>query len=218
MRRGSRPPESCCATDRDRRRIGRMGSFVCLRRLPAVRLAAQIPEPRDQQLRDHARPARWSGRSWTGWPRAIVRPPGPAATGAVDAARIDRDVPESADRSPPDELSGPASRARCPSLGRRRALLREHHFRRRTSSGLNRSRALLADVDAALRQIDSSLGAIPAVNPAAAFHLQDIARLLPVMNAVFDAIDADLGRPATVPIPRRPPGAVRSAGRRGERA
>src|SRR5438067_7481781 len=56
-------------------------------------------------------------------------------------------------------------------------------------AGLNRSRALLADVNAAYLQIDSSLGQLPGQSPRAAFHLRDISRLLPVMNQVFEAID-----------------------------
>ncbi len=66
-------------------------------------------------------------------------------------------------------------------------------------AGLNRERALLADVNAAFLQIDSSLGRLPGVSTNAAIHLQDIARLLPVMNAVFEAIDAEVAPPVPAP-------------------
>jgi hypothetical protein len=69
-------------------------------------------------------------------------------------------------------------------------------------AGLNRSRALLADVNAAFRQIDSSFGRLPGLSTNAAIHLQDIARLLPVMNAVFEAIDAEVAQPVVAPDSR----------------
>ncbi len=69
-------------------------------------------------------------------------------------------------------------------------------------AGLNRSRALLADVDAAFRQVDSSLGQLPGLSPGAAFHLRDLSRLLPVMNEVFDAIDAEVAEPVIAPVDR----------------
>jgi hypothetical protein len=69
-------------------------------------------------------------------------------------------------------------------------------------AGLNRSRAMLADVNAAYRQVDSSLGQLPGLSTRAAIHLQDIARLLPVMNAVFEAIDAEVARPVAAPVDR----------------
>jgi hypothetical protein len=68
-------------------------------------------------------------------------------------------------------------------------------------AGLDRTRAMLADVNAAFLQVDSSLGRIAASSPRAAIHLQDIARLLPVMNAVFEAMDAEAVRPAA-PVDR----------------
>ena len=69
-------------------------------------------------------------------------------------------------------------------------------------AGLNRSRAMLADVNAAYRQVDSSLGQLPGLSTRAAIHLQDIARLLPVMNAVFEAMDAEVARPVAAPANR----------------
>ena len=69
-------------------------------------------------------------------------------------------------------------------------------------AGLNRSRAMLADVNAAFRQIDSSFGRLPGLSTNAAIHLQDIARLLPVMNAVFEAIDAEVAQPVAAPVNR----------------
>jgi hypothetical protein len=69
-------------------------------------------------------------------------------------------------------------------------------------AGLNRTRAMLADVNAAYLQVDSSLGRIAALSPRAAVHLQDIARLLPVMNAVFEAMDAEAVRPVAAPVDR----------------
>ncbi len=69
-------------------------------------------------------------------------------------------------------------------------------------AGLNRSRAMLADVNAAFRQVDATLGQLAGTSPQAALHLQDIARLLPVMNAAFEAMDAEAARPVAVPIDR----------------
>ncbi len=66
-------------------------------------------------------------------------------------------------------------------------------------AGLNRSRALLDDVGAAFRQVDSTLGQLPGYSPRAAFHLGDLERLFPVMTAVFNAIDAEVGEPAAAP-------------------
>ncbi|MGP0069600.1 MAG: hypothetical protein ACLQGP_39120 [Isosphaeraceae bacterium] len=69
-------------------------------------------------------------------------------------------------------------------------------------AGLNRTRAMLADVNVAFRQVDSSLGPISGSSPVAAIHLQDIARLLPVMNALFEAVDAEAAPPVLVPVDR----------------
>jgi hypothetical protein len=66
-------------------------------------------------------------------------------------------------------------------------------------AGLNRSRALLEDVNAAFQQVNATLGQFPGFAERAAFHLQDVSRLLPVMNAVFDAIDAKAGEPPPAP-------------------
>jgi hypothetical protein len=64
---------------------------------------------------------------------------------------------------------------------------------------LGRSRPLLADVEAAYGRLEATLGTIPGVAPRTALHLQNVARLLPVMNALIDAMEADLGVPAEVP-------------------
>ena len=69
-------------------------------------------------------------------------------------------------------------------------------------AGLNRSRALLEDVDAAYHQVDSTLGQLPGLSPRAAFHLGDLSRLLPVMDRVFDAIDAEVAEPVAAPVDR----------------
>ena len=39
----------------------------------------------------------------------------------------------------------------------------------------------------------------PVLSQRAAFHLRDIARLLPVMNALIDAMEADCASPSSVP-------------------
>ena len=70
--------------------------------------------------------------------------------------------------------------------------------------GLNRSRALLADVNAAYRQIDSSLRENAGMASRSALHLEDISRLLPVMNSAFEAIDAEVNTPVVAPVARRP--------------
>jgi hypothetical protein len=72
------------------------------------------------------------------------------------------------------------------------------------TASLMRTRALLADVGAAYRQVDATLGQLPGISPSAAFHLQDIGRLLPVMNSAFDAIETDLLSRATPPVDRSP--------------
>jgi hypothetical protein len=69
------------------------------------------------------------------------------------------------------------------------------------ASSLVRARPMLATVEAAYEQVDATLGAMPGLSQRAAFHLQDIARLLPVMNALIDATEADLGVPSTMPAP-----------------
>lgn len=73
---------------------------------------------------------------------------------------------------------------------------------------LLRSRPLLADVEAAYGQLDATLGALPAQSPRAALHLQNIARLLPVMNALIDAMEADQGIPVG-PAPASGIGSIR---------
>jgi hypothetical protein len=67
------------------------------------------------------------------------------------------------------------------------------------ASSLLRSRPMLADVEAAYARLDATLGSMPGVSPRAALHLRDIARLLPVMNTLIDAMEADQGVPAEVP-------------------
>ncbi len=69
-------------------------------------------------------------------------------------------------------------------------------------AGLNRSRALLEDVNAAYQQVDSTLGQLPGLSQRAAFHLRDLSRILPVMDSVFDAIDADVAEPVAAPEDR----------------
>jgi hypothetical protein len=71
-------------------------------------------------------------------------------------------------------------------------------------AGLARSRALLVNVAAAYRQLDATLGQLPGLSPRAAFHLRDIARLLPVIDSVFDAIEADFLRTIAPPVDRAP--------------
>ena len=69
-------------------------------------------------------------------------------------------------------------------------------------AGLNRSRAMLADINAAFVQVDTTLGKLSGSSPQAALHLQDMARLLPVMNAAFEAIDAEVAPPVVAPVNR----------------
>jgi hypothetical protein len=69
------------------------------------------------------------------------------------------------------------------------------------AASLVRARPMLATVEAAYEQVDATLGAMPGLSRQAAFHLQDIARLLPVMNALIDAMESDLGVPSTVSAP-----------------
>lgn len=67
---------------------------------------------------------------------------------------------------------------------------------------LVRARPMLGAVEDAYRRLDSDLGAMPAVSQVAAFHLRDIARVLPVMNNLIDAMETDQGlapRPAPGP-------------------
>jgi hypothetical protein len=70
---------------------------------------------------------------------------------------------------------------------------------------LLRSRPLLGDVEAAYRRLDATLGAMPGASPQAALHLRNIARLLPVMNNLIDAMEADQGVPVGVPAAPAPP-------------
>lgn len=56
---------------------------------------------------------------------------------------------------------------------------------------LVRARPMLGAVEAAYLRLDSDLGAMPAVSQVAAFHLRDIARVLPVMNNLIDAMETD---------------------------
>jgi hypothetical protein len=66
------------------------------------------------------------------------------------------------------------------------------------AASLARARPMLATVEAAYEQVDATLGAMPGFSRQAAFHLRDIARLLPVMNALVDEMEADRGAPAPV--------------------
>lgn len=67
------------------------------------------------------------------------------------------------------------------------------------TASLIRSRPLLSDVEAAYRRVNDSLGALPGLSERAAYHLQDVARLLPVMSALMDAMDTDYGVPQVAP-------------------
>ncbi len=58
---------------------------------------------------------------------------------------------------------------------------------------LIRSRPLLADVEEAYARLSASLALIPGISPRASLHMQNLARLLPVMNALIDAMEADQG-------------------------
>jgi hypothetical protein len=83
------------------------------------------------------------------------------------------------------------------------------------AASLVRARPLLADVEAAYERLDATLGAMPGLSQRAAFHLQDIARLLPVMNALIDAMETDLGVASTVPpAASTDPAALREQSRR----
>lgn len=71
-----------------------------------------------------------------------------------------------------------------------------------------RARPLLGDVEAAYLQLERTLGSMPGVSPQATLHLQNVARMLPVMNALIDAMEADQGVPvgvAAVPAPASGP-------------
>ena len=59
------------------------------------------------------------------------------------------------------------------------------------ATSLARARPLLADVEAAYGRLDATLGAMPGLSPRAALHLRDMARLLPVMDALIDAMEAE---------------------------
>jgi hypothetical protein len=82
-------------------------------------------------------------------------------------------------------------------------------------ASVTRSRILMADLGDAYRQVNVTLGALPGLSLRAAYHLQGIARLLPTMNDVLDAIEADLVGPAAPPPEQTPdPAAVQAALRR----
>jgi len=66
---------------------------------------------------------------------------------------------------------------------------------------LIRSRPLLADVEEAYARLSASLASTPGVSPRASLHMQNLARILPVMNALIDAMEADQG---IVPVGVRP--------------
>ncbi len=66
---------------------------------------------------------------------------------------------------------------------------------------LVRARPMLGAVETAFLQLDSDLGAMPAISQVSAFHLRDIARILPVMNNLIDAMETDEGL-ARRPTPR----------------
>jgi hypothetical protein len=63
-----------------------------------------------------------------------------------------------------------------------------------------RSRAMLDDVYVAYRDLTSSLGVVPAFSPRAAYRLQEVGRLLPVMNDVLGTVEANLAAATAVPV------------------
>jgi hypothetical protein len=75
---------------------------------------------------------------------------------------------------------------------------------------LVRSRPLLADVQAAYDRVDTILhgdaylGALPVLSQRAALHLRDLARLLPAMNGLIDAMESNFFVPAGEPAPPAP--------------
>src|SRR5262249_29094645 len=80
---------------------------------------------------------------------------------------------------------------------------------------LIRSRALTADVTAAYQQVDATLGQFPGLSPRAALHLQELARLLPVMDSILDATEARLAATVATPVARTwDPTALREGARR----
>ncbi|HZW31399.1 MAG TPA: hypothetical protein VFF52_11865 [Isosphaeraceae bacterium] len=82
-------------------------------------------------------------------------------------------------------------------------------------ASVTRSRILMADLGEAYRQVTVTLGTVPGLSLRAAYHLQDISRLLPTMNDVLDAIETDLVGPSAPPAVRTPDlAAVREAVRR----
>lgn len=74
-----------------------------------------------------------------------------------------------------------------------------------TPSSLVRARPLLADVELAYARLAMTLGNMPALSNQAALHLQNVARMLPVMNALIDAMERDEGIPVGVPAVPAPP-------------
>ncbi len=66
-------------------------------------------------------------------------------------------------------------------------------------TALARARPFLTNVEAAVDRLGDTLGSMPGISPGAATHLRDIARLLPVMNAVLDAMETE-AVPAPQPI------------------
>ena len=69
-------------------------------------------------------------------------------------------------------------------------------------AGMSRSRAMLGEVNSAFIQLDSTLGRLTGTLPGASLHFQDIARMLPIMNAMFEAIDAEAARPVPMDVSR----------------
>jgi hypothetical protein len=66
---------------------------------------------------------------------------------------------------------------------------------------LVRSRPLLGDVEAAYARVDAILGGMPVLTQQVALHLRDLSRLLPAMNDLIDAMEADAAAPSSVPAP-----------------
>jgi hypothetical protein len=78
---------------------------------------------------------------------------------------------------------------------------------------LVRSRPLLSDVEEAYGRVDAILRSLPGISQRAALHLNDLARLLPAINALIDAMEAE-AVPAPAPVaPRLDPSVVREQAR-----
>jgi hypothetical protein len=66
------------------------------------------------------------------------------------------------------------------------------------AASLARARPLLGDIEAAYDRLGATIGSMPGISQPTAFHLQAIARLVPVMSAIVDAMEAEA---TPVPVP-----------------